>query len=308
MRGAAVALAMLLVVAGCAAPGSVADRPVRFAVIGDAPYTYAEEAMFEAMIQRMNTESLDFVIHVGDFKSGNDSPCTDELYVQRLAMFAKSAHPLVLVPGDNDWTDCRRKSNGAMNPINRLQLLRRVFYPDQFSLGVRRIALERQPGYPENQRWRAGNVEFATVHVVGSADNSSFDAENKAEHAARKAANLVWLREAFARASSRRTQALVITIHANPEFDRKQSVYSDYLNAITQGARGLAKPVLLIHGDTHLFRVDRPLLDFGSGATISNVTRLESYGSPLVNWIDVRHDPSEPSGFAIHPGRSSPPQ
>jgi hypothetical protein len=45
--------------------------------------------------------------------------------------------------------------------------------------------------------------------------------------------------------------------------------------------------VLVIHGDTHWFRFDRPLVDPRSGHHVENVTRLEVYGSPFINWIYV---------------------
>ena len=45
--------------------------------------------------------------------------------------------------------------------------------------------------------------------------------------------------------------------------------------------------MLVVHGDTHWFRFDKPLVDPRSVRRIDNVTRLEVYGSPFVNWIYV---------------------
>ena len=46
--------------------------------------------------------------------------------------------------------------------------------------------------------------------------------------------------------------------------------------------------VVLIHGDTHRYRVDRPLLDPETRRPMRNFTRIEVYGSPSVNWVRVR--------------------
>src|SRR5690349_2457881 len=106
---AAAGLALAAVLGGCAlqppAPGSF-----HFGVMGDTPYSAGEERAFVAMIARMDAEPLLFSIHVGDIKAGSHAPCTDAVYFARKADFDRSAHPVILTPGDNDWTDCRRKS------------------------------------------------------------------------------------------------------------------------------------------------------------------------------------------------------
>src|SRR5262245_36166191 len=109
-----------------------------FAVMGDAPYTDAEEPVFLAMLDRIGEEKLEFVVHVGDFEEGSNSRCTDELFFKRKAQFDASAHPFVFTPGDNDWTDCRRKTNGSDDPIERLQRIREIFFSEGFSLGRKR--------------------------------------------------------------------------------------------------------------------------------------------------------------------------
>ena len=61
------------------------------------------------------------------------------------------------------------------------------------------------------------------------------------------------------------------------------------------------KPLLLVHGDTHNYQVDQPFTD-ATGATIGNITRVETYGSPIVGWVKVTVTPGDPRlfGFASH--------
>lgn len=293
MRGLAVLLAVLLL------PPPAAAQRFSFAAMGDMPYSPVEERDLGWLLPELQHESLAFAIHVGDIKSGG-SECSEGLLRQRHALLAQSPVPLVLLPGDNEWTDCHR--SGA-DPLQQLRLWRQVFAGDGYSLGRRRIALERQGAdgrfaeYRENVRWRHHGVLFVGLHVVGSNDNLGRTAQMDAEHHARAAANAAWLEEAFTLAQDPRVHALVLAMQANPGFEAPQygSGYRRLMAQIEHGAARLGKPVLLVHGDTHLFRVNRPL-------AAGNVKRLEVFGSPRVGWVRVTVEPEGEDPFRVEPG------
>ena len=90
----------------------VAAAQFTFAALGDTPYNAEEEARFVPLIAELNSNDLAFVIHIGDFKSGW-SDCDDGLYRERREWFSLSHHPIIYVPGDNDWTDCWRGPAGG---------------------------------------------------------------------------------------------------------------------------------------------------------------------------------------------------
>ena len=52
-----------------------------------------------------------------------------------------------------------------------------------------------------------------------------------------------------------------------------------------------------MHGDTHYFKVDKPLID--EARPTPNITRLETFGSPNANWVRVDVDPSSRDVFII---------
>lgn len=310
-------LVLAAALAGCAVRPPH-PQAFAFAIIGDAPYNVTEEIEFDAMLARMNAEPLAFVLHVGDFKAGGDSPCTDALYAERKARLDASRHALVLTPGDNDWTDCRRESNGKMDPLERLARLREVFFADAWSLGRTRLPLARQegcaervgavcrcPGLPENRSWSKNGVVIATVHVVGSNDNRGFDAVNDAEQACRASANRAWIESAFRLAEAPGRRGLVLAMQANPWVKSRGKVYDALLAQVAAGATRLAKPVLLVHGDTHTFRSDHPFRD-ASGASVGNAMRVESFGSPIVGWVRVSVDPDDEALFRIEPHQVTP--
>lgn len=309
-RLAAAASAAALVLAGCAtappAPGGFA-----FGVMGDTPYNAREEQAFVAMLERMDAAPLAFEIHVGDIKAGGGSPCTDALYFARKAEFDRSAHPVILTPGDNDWTDCRRKGNGAMDPLERLARMREIFFATPESLGRAKIATRMQSqclappvaecgcgALPENRMWFHGGVTFVTLDVPGSENNVGYDAANDREARCRDEANRRWLDAAVRSTESANGRGLVIALQADP-WATKKPVYDELLREVAAAGRRLARPVLFVHGDTHTYRLDRPFRD--AAGAIGDITRLETYGSPLVGWIQVTVDPSDPRLFRIDP-------
>ena len=63
--------------------------------------------------------------------------------------------------------------------------------------------------------------------------------------------------------------------------------HTPFLRTIEREAIQYGKPVLLVHGDIHVFRVDKALAASGDGRPIGNVTRLESFGEREVHWSPV---------------------
>jgi hypothetical protein len=57
--------------------------------------------------------------------------------------------------------------------------------------------------------------------------------------------------------------------------------------------------VMLVHGDSHYFRIDKPLLGTNSGRRLENFTRLETFGTDDVHWVRVTIDPKEPEVFVV---------
>ena len=300
MTRALAAAALLL--ASCAAPPP-GPEAFSFAVLGDAPYSAAEERAFLAMMRRIDREPVDFVLHVGDFKGGGD--CSDALFAQRRAEFDASAHPFIYTPGDNEWTDCHKPYMGSRNGLERLARLREVFFAEPRSLGsvtfptaMQTTCTSPPPGacgcaYPENRRWTRHGVVFATLNVPGSENNVGLDAAGDAEARCRDAANSQWLDAAVAEAAAPGARALVVAIQADPWVETKRPVYKALLAQLESTYGRLGKPVLLIHGDTHTYRADWPFN--------APIARLETYGSPFVGWVKVTVDPSRRGLFSFEP-------
>jgi hypothetical protein len=267
----------------------------QFAVIGDTPYFAFEEPQVAATLRALAKQPVAFVIHVGDIKGGG-TPCSDAVFAERHALLDASPLPLVLTPGDNEWTDCHRARAGGFDPVERLERLRAVFFAGNDSLGQRRIALERQPGRPENARWRHDGVLFVTLNVPGSENNQRMPRERDA----RMADNAAWLAAAASLAARADTRALAIVMHAEPGFGRAPSArdaYASLRRTLSATATRLGKPVLLVHGDDHRHAFDRPF-----GDRVPNLFRVSPYGSPGMAPAIVSVNPAAPGLFEARTG------
>ena len=249
-----------------------------FAAIGDVPYGPHEE--FAALVDKINTRSLAFTIHVGDIKSGS-TVCSDETFLSVRQLFDRFDRALIYTPGDNEWTDCHRVNNGRYDPLERLEKIRQLFFASNESLGKQRLPLQTQSSqksftpFVENRRWSQGKVRFATLHLVGSNNNLQPGLPSSSEFAAREHANIAWLRETFAEAKANKDDAVVLAMQADTFFGepRKGSGFVSWNAALAQEIAAWGKPVLLIQGDTHQYLIDNPLKD-PSGKPLRQLVRV----------------------------------
>jgi hypothetical protein len=291
ISGAALALALC---------GGVRAADFTVAAFGDTPYSADEEKSFTLLIAEMNREKLAFVVHIGDFKA-SWQPCSDELFKQRRDWFDLFHHPFVFVPGDNEWTDCSRLMAGRYDPLERLSKLREMFAQGAESLGQRRIPLARQSkDFPEHARWEHQGALFATLNKPGSG-NGGLPEERERRNRAVEA----WISQTFKLAAERKLRAVVIFVHANPinRLGRFRPDYAGMMETLVAGARNFKGEVLLVHGDTHTYRVDQPLRYPSGAPRLDNFTRVEVFGYPVMNWVRIRViDDGKRVRFEVKPG------
>jgi hypothetical protein len=293
-------------------PARGSAEPVRFLAFGDMPYVWPKDlARFAALIEEGNRLKPDFMVHLGDIKGGG-APCTEEAYRTVLELLERSEPPLIYTPGDHEWTDCRRPSAGAHDPAERLTVLRRLFFPPGRSLGRHPIEVEEQSRAPEfapyveNRRWRIGETLFATIHVVGSNNNYGFDAASDAEHKERMRAVFAWMDETFALAKQSGAGAVVLFFQADPLFEIPfpfRSGFNPFIAELEREAGDFAKPVLIVHGDSHRLVLDRPVRT-PANRIVSNLVRLVVPGAYSIEGVLVSVDPAvePPFAFARVPG------
>ncbi|MDX5151251.1 MAG: hypothetical protein R3188_02140 [Acidiferrobacterales bacterium] len=328
---------LLVVLSGIAVPAAGQDRVIHFALIGDTPYNAKQNKEFANLIKAINRDDLAFVAHAGDLwfdgiawkdTSRGLPPCADETMANRLQEINKFRHPFIYTPGDNDWTDCWRAKPKAYDPLERLAKLRKMYFKGNHSLGKRRIKLERQSKNPkyakfrENARWIDDGAMFVTLHMVGSNNNLGRTPVMDREYKERNAANLAWMDDSFALAKRKRIRAIMFITQADPQFQTTWTAkqkkrylldglrikptnepiwtgFDDFIESLRAHTIEFGKPVVLVHGDTHTFRIDKPLLDTKSGRIIENFTRVEVFGFPDTHWVRATLDPDDPNVFSF---------
>jgi hypothetical protein len=188
-------------------------------------------------------------------------------------------------------------------------------------------------GCVENRRWTHGGVTYATLNIQGSCNNLCGVAFNEAEYAARNAADIAWMQSTFDEADSRHSVAIMFISQGDPgfsqfEFDAPNrnpatlgqtsgpsslpaaaifDGFQEFLVALRAQVIAFRKPVAYVHGDSHYFRIDKPMMDASGNVRLQNFTRLETFGDHAeggnndVQWVKVLVDPASPEVFAYQP-------
>jgi len=320
-------------------PKPAKGHQLKVALWGDNFYAddpAVKAAMIDQTVKSMNGHDLDFTIFVGDTKNGS-TLCTDEAIGQAPAdIFNRLTAPTLYSLGDNEWTDCHRTNNGSYDPLERLAYLRTFFFSRNETQGKHPLAVERQgePGeaYSENSRFIKDKVEFVALNIPGSNNNlvaTEKQCTNKsnrtqadcdaatAEYQARNEKNLAWLRASFAQAKARHCAGILIAIQADvyfpfelsdggyqadflPQLDPATNGYSDFFHALIEETQAFPGQVLLVHGDSHYFKVDKAMVN-DDGTIRSNFTRLEVFGNADNSWVEMTVDPASDNVFSFQP-------
>jgi len=218
---------------------------------------------------------------------------------------------------------------GGYDNLERLDHLRKVMFAGPESFGATKMTLEHQgkPGekLAENTRFVHEGIVFVGLNVPGSNNNKVGDkdcaaksartpaqcAADNAEYAERDAANIAWMHEAFELARQQKAAGIVLVLQADPWFDLPETEgvderqapgadgYTNFLAKLVEETRAFPGQVLFVHGDTHFFKLDKPLIR--QDQLLENFTRLETFGSPNVHWVKVTVDPTARGVFVVQP-------
>ena len=320
--GLAVLVAVIFLASTVGAGATSPSAPVTVAVIGDTPYGATKLAEFPQLVAKVNNDpAVSLVTHLGDIKNGS-SVCTDAYFATIRGLLDTFQDPLVYTPGDNEWTDCHRTNNGGYFPPERLAALRRLFFPvPGQTLGVNRQAVATQatagfPAFVENTRWTEAGAVFVALNVPGSNNDlvpwtnvtPAQAAQQQGEFDGRQRANTAWISSAFTTAIATNAPGVVIAIQADMwDPTAALSGYDQFVQTIAALAVRFRKPVLLLEGDSHVFRVDHPFTPGDPfyalhplyGLSAPNVTRIVVEGSTNpTEYLRLRVDPSSSSVFS----------
>jgi hypothetical protein len=219
------------------------------------------------------------------------------------------------------------------DPVANLELIRSIFFPrPNLTLGIRkqivlsqsllydrRYAADRK--FVENVLWVQAGVVFVLIDLPGGSNNDTdiwykAPTETPAQKQARDertAADLRWLDTAFYIAKFIHANGVVIGAQADmwdPELGAAhQAGYEPFVQNVASHSVDFGGPVLMINGDSHIYRSDNPLSSTASctwePATpcvsmysmhpyyeVSNFHRIVVHGSTFpLEWLKLTVDP-----------------
>jgi hypothetical protein len=270
-----------------------------FILLGDTPYFALDEFATTKVMQESSPNAA-FSIHVGDIKSSFE-PCSDELLMRRFKLLDTSPIPLIYLPGDNEWVDCKKSNDPPISPENRLDFIRREVFATQQSLGVKKLLTQYQADYPEHRQWRYNGIQFITLNLPGS--NNGIGLLSQASIDARMQAAGKWLEEGVSRALEQNLNGLVVAVHANVGVNsngfstltgKKALAYGEFRKLLIAQYKRWGKPCLLLHGDTHRFANDKPIDE------LPLLQRVESFGFPFTSsWVRISVVHQNPALFVV---------
>jgi hypothetical protein len=138
-----------------------------------------------------------------------------------------------------------------------------------------------------------------------------------AEYQARNAQNIAWLKNAFAEAREHNYAGILIAIQADiyfpfelsdggyeedflPSLDPATNGYADFFHNLIAETHNYAGKVLLVHGDSHFFKVDKAMFN-DDGTLTANFTRVEVFGSSDHSWVEMTVNPKSENVFDFKP-------
>jgi hypothetical protein len=164
--------------------------------------------------------------------------------------------------------------------------------------------------YVENVLWVESRVLFVTINLPGGSNNDNdiwygapvMSSAQSQEIAERTGADLRWLDTAFAAAKLLHVKAVLIQLQADMWDPEKgaahQAAYEPFVQSIAGHTTDFGGPVLLVNGDSHVYRSDNPLsaadpLNYmHPGYDVPNFHRLVVHGSTLpLEWLRMTVDP-----------------
>jgi Calcineurin-like phosphoesterase len=200
------------------------------------------------------------------------------------------------------------------NPIKNLELIRSIFFAvPGHTLGADMEVLSQAQAsknddkteaneghdevnsdakYVENVIWEKADTLFVSVNIPGGSNNGAdnwygtptMTNDQANEITERTKAALNWIDQAFKQAEHEHSKAVVIQVQADMwDLDGNPpshiANYKPYIDSIAAHTKAFNKPVLLLNGDSHVYRSDNPLVQNAPCSTETATCSNDAYSS-----------------------------
>mmetsp|Transcript_34334 Transcript_34334/g.75534 ORF Transcript_34334/g.75534 Transcript_34334/m.75534 type:complete len:528 (-) Transcript_34334:76-1659(-) len=233
-----------------------------FYVMGDAPYNKNQQEIVQDQIVELSADVTNddmFLIHVGDALSSNSGcPSSDYAFMRNLLINKLPRLPSLIIPGDNDWRDCKDRKDAWKLWKKHFMALEKNWNQ---TMKAFLPSVVRQPIREENFAFRIRGVLFIGVHILGGANDGGASR--------RQDDNEAWVDEQVQRHSDSmqngRIRAVIVFGHA------MNAPRLRLLEHLRTELSPFGLPVIYFKGDKHTFEVCDSFL----GVTWANFTMVQ---------------------------------
>ncbi|KAL3935431.1 MAG: hypothetical protein SGBAC_009048 [Bacillariaceae sp.] len=251
-----------------------------FYAIGDVPYNNREKIQLQEKTMPGLPEDGEFLIHVGDIRVGNNpnARCRREEYMEVRDILRQSPIPVFIIPGDNEWTDCR-------DPKEAQRFWLEAFHNFENNWN-HTFSVERYPSRPENFHFVHKRTLFFGLNLVGG------DIEDRSAFALQLDEQFEWMKQRIDQHVNT-TQSVVIFGHAFPR--RVHDSFFLPLQRYIQIELKEETPIMYLNGDYHFYDFEQNFMG------LRNMQRLQvDFGTvnpPLQVAVTVSGDSSWQNTF-----------
>ncbi len=240
---------------------------LRFAAFACTPYNEEELNILPGYIDELNQIYKNFVIHLGDIKSGK-SPCSEKPYTLIANIFQKSSSPVFFIPGDNEWNDCENLDSAWNFWLSHLYKFENNF---PFAPSV-----EYQVNRKENFSWISNNVLIVGINLVGGRvyDQKEWDS--------RLRQNADWINSKLL-INKNLVEAAIIFAHSSIK-NPKNKIFKE---SFVKMAKSFNKPILYINGDAHEWLVETPFPN--KAPNINQITLQGGKQPPIIVTVNPKN-------------------
>ena len=175
-----------------------------FYAIGDLPYNTRQAHDVKLQLRRLPKDA-DFIIHVGDIRNPQKSDVCrqDEFTVNEVAGILKQSHaPVLLIPGDNEYNDCRNFDQACAMWLNKFAYFERKHWKNDMPVEVHHMKRR-----PENFFFELQQVLFIGLNIVGGEPSTDNNGE---EWKTRLNMEYIWTRSTVLRYVNTKAKASVV--------------------------------------------------------------------------------------------------
>jgi hypothetical protein len=194
--------------------------------------------------------NVTFGVHLGNTQKVSNYLCAESVYERISSLIGKGPRPTLVVPGNEDWFECPRRSESFDLFLKYFgsSFIQTHWHQEQYEP----LQIKRSDDHPELFVLHTGGILFVGVHLL----NVGSEQESRSTWDERMHFNRVWVAKSVEEyLSKHETRGAVIMGHS-PLSPRTRPFFTtvrDYFANVTSREK---LPVLYLHGDGLTWRID----------------------------------------------------